>query len=496
MYSTEYDIGTDNNTQQEQRYKEQIPYMWEADYCAGITLWGYIRHHTWTTNGNSGIIEEDGTDRPAMDWLRKYMQSDAAKKAKSPFPGMKKEASIYVRPAALKVMKDDVLPIKVRASMATKTIEKIDLYVNDDKIATLTEAPYITNYTASTTGKKTLKAVVTTTDGFTYERLSRFQVTRGSKREPYHEIVPELPGTIKADEYDKGASGVAYSNATRDITAATKDGQWMEYTVDVKEDGLYSMEVEIAATKTGGLFHLAEYSFDDLTFFTNFTEVPSTGSTSQFQTMRCSMLKPLTAGRHVLTLLVDKGGFCIKSLTFKPLPTVDMPGVVEMEDYVKCSDEVVAKIGNGGTVMGNTTTNAWIEYTVDISQAGKYSYEATVSSKVSNSKYSMTLIDGEGNEKSLGTVSVPQTGSLDTYEVKTGIIRNAINAGKQTLRITFTSGNCNIDKIKFICTEPAGITEIMSDDAAYGVSYNLSGQKVGAGYKGIVIRNGKKVIIK
>ena len=96
MYSTEYDIGTDNNNQQLQRFKEQIPYMWEADYCAGITLWGYIRHHTWTTNGNSGIIEENGTDRPAMEWLRTYMKSDAAKNAKSPFPGRKKEASIYV----------------------------------------------------------------------------------------------------------------------------------------------------------------------------------------------------------------------------------------------------------------------------------------------------------------------------------------------------------------------------------------------------------------
>lgn len=498
MYSTEYDVGTTNDAIQLECYKDQIPYMWEADYCAGITLWGYIYGHTWTTDGNSGIIREDGTDRPAMTWLREYMASDAAKNAKSPFPGMKKEASIYVHPAALKVAKGDVLPIKVRASMATKTIEKIDLYVDDEKFVTLTEAPYITEYSTSSTGLKTLKAVVTTTDGSTYERLSRFQVVRGTKREPFNDEVPELPGMIKADEYDKGASGVAYSNVSREnfTTTATKDGAWMEYTVDVKEDGLYIMEAEIAATNTGGLFHLSEYSLDNLTFFTNFTEVPNTGSKTEFQTLRCPMLKPLTAGRHALCLNIDKGGFYIKSLTFKPLPTVDMPGIVEMEDFSTCSDGVVAKSGNGGTVMGNTTANAWIEYTVDISQAGKYSYEATVSSAVSDSKFHMALIDSEGNEKTLGTVSVPQTGSLDTYEVKTAKIRNAIKAGKQTLRVTFTSGNCNIDKINFICTEPSGITDVKTDDVATGASYNLSGQKVGAGYKGIVIRNGKKVIIK
>ena len=498
MYSTEYDIGTDNDNLQLQRYKEQIPYMWESDYCAGITLWGYIRHHTWTTDGNSGIIEEDGTDRPAMTWLREYMASDAAKNAKSPFPGMKKEASIYVHPAALKVALGDVLPIKVRASMATKTIEKIDLYVGDEKIATMTEAPYMTEYTTGSVGWKTLKAVVTTTDGTTYERLSRFNVTRGSKREPYSETIPELPGTIKAEEFDKGASGVSYSNVSRDnfTTTATKDGAWMEYTVDVKEDGLYMIEAEIASTSSNGMFHLAEYSFDNLTFFTNFTEVPNTGSKTDFQTLRCPMIEPLTAGRHVLTLLVDKGGFYIKSLTFKPIVTTTLPGTLEMEDFATCSGGVEIVSGNGGSVLTNTKTGGCLEYNIDVTTAGKYSYEATVSSTVSNSMFQMVMIESNGNERTLATVSVPKTGSLDTYQVKSGKIRNAFKAGKQKLRINITGGGCNIDNVKFICTEPAGITEVKSDDVATGASYNLSGQKVGAGYKGIVIRNGKKVIIK
>ena len=174
------------------------------------------------------------------------MQTDAAKNAVSPFPGVKKEASIYIRPAALKAAAGDVLPIKVRAKMATKTIEKIDLYVNDELVTTMTEEPYIAEHTANSPGWNIIKAVVTTTDGSTYERLSRFQVTRGAKRKPYNDVVAELPGTIKVEEYDEGLSGVAYSNASR-TSYAMKDNQWMEYTVDVKEDGLYSMEVEVAS---------------------------------------------------------------------------------------------------------------------------------------------------------------------------------------------------------------------------------------------------------
>ncbi|MCR5577738.1 MAG: endo-1,4-beta-xylanase [Prevotella sp.] len=498
MYSTEYDIGTDNNSQQEQRYKEQIPYMWEKDYCAGITLWGYIRHHTWTTNGNSGIIEEDGTDRPAMTWLRQYMASDAAKKAKSPYPGMKKEASVYVHPAALKVAKDDVLPIKVRASMATKTIEKIDLYVGNELIATMTQSPYLTEYTVpsnSSTGWKTLKAVVTTTDGATYERLSRFQVLSGTtKREPYNETVPELPGTIKAEEYDKGLSGVSFGNfsVTRDkfTTTTTKDGAWMEYTVDVKEDGLYILEAEVASTKTGGIFHLAEYSFDNLAFLTNFTEVPKTGSNTEFTTVRCPITESLTAGRHVFCLNIDKGGFIIKSLNFKPVPTIELPGVLEVEDYMNGEGVDIVK-GNGGSVLANTAKDEWLEYIVDIKQAGKYSYEATVSSEVNNSAFKMILIESDGNEKSLATVSVPKTGK-DVFQVKSANIRNAIKAGKQKLRISITGDGCVIDKIELKCTT-AGITDVNADDANQK-SYDLFGRPVNSNYKGIIIKNGKKHI--
>ena len=491
MFVTELDIDIANDEQQKAQYQRVLPVMWEAPYCAGVTLWGYIFGRTWVDN--SGLYK-NGVERPAMTWIKEYMQTDAAKNAVGPFPGTKKEASIYIRPAALKVAKDDVLPIKVRAKMATKTIEKIDLYVDDELIATMTEEPYIAEYAASKVGNnKIVKAVVTTTDGTTYERYSRISVARGTKRKPYNDVVPELPGTIKIEEYDEGLSGISYYNATRNTSTTTKDGQWMEYTVDVKEDGLYTMEVEIASTRTGGMFHLSEYGFDNLTFFTNITEVPNTGSSTEFQTMRCPMMEPLTAGRHVFCLNIDKGGFYIKSMTFKPTPVINLPGTLEVEDFAMSGDGIDIISGNGSSVLGNTGNNEWLEYTVNITQAGKYSYEATISSTAA-STFSMVLIEEDGHEKNLANVTLPNTGSLDTYQVKTGKIRNAIKAGKQKLRITVTGGNFNLDKIEFICTEPSGIAEITDDDAATGDSYNISGQRVDDNYRGIIIRNGKKII--
>ena len=500
MFSTELDINIADDTKQKLQYQKVLPAFWEKPYCAGVTLWGHVLGATWVDN--SGLYR-NGEERPAMTWIKEYMQTDAAKNAEGPLPGTKKEASIYIRPASQKVANGDVLPIMVRARMATKTIQKVDLYVGKDLIATMTEAPYLAEYTTTSSGTKELKAVVTTTDGSTYERYGRFQVlSNTTKREPYNEVVPELPGTINPGEFDKGAPGVSYSGVTttvyksRDkfVTTATQDGAWMEYTVDVTEDGLYTLEAEVASTKDGGSFHLAEYTFDNLKFLTEFTEVPNTGSTTEFQTLRCPVTEYLTAGRHVLTLLVDKGGFYIKNLKFNLLPTFNLPGIVEAEDLVKSEGGSIISTSNG-FALGNLAANNWAEYSVNVTQAGKYSYEATVSSDVAGSKFNMYLIDADGEEKILGLVKVPNTGSKDVYNTKNGTIRESFSEGIHTLRIAVTGGNCNIDNIKFICTDPvSGINEIVNDVDADAPAYNLMGVPVNAGYHGIVIKNGKKMI--
>lgn len=500
MFSTELDIDLSNDTQQKNQYQKVLPAFWEKPYCAGVTLWGYVLGATWVDN--SGLYR-DGVERPAMTWIKEYMQSDAAKNAVGPLPGTKKEASVYIRPASQKVAKGDVLPIMVRAKMATKTIQKIDLYVGDELIATMTEAPYLAEYTTSSTGYKNLKAVVTTTDGATYERYGRFQVLSSEvKREPYNEVLPTLPGTINAGEFDKGASGVSYSGVSTTVvksrdkfaTTVTSDGEWVEYTVNVEEAGLYTMDINVASTKDGGRFHLAEYSFDNLDFLTEFTDVPKTGSSTEFKPVHCSIKKYLTAGKHVFTLLVEKGGFYIKDMKFNLLPTFGLPGDVEAEDFVENNGGSVVAAGDG-FAWGNAANGDWAEYSVKVNQAGKYSFDATVSSAVTGSKFTMTLIDSNEKEITSPLVKVPNSG--EDYVVKTGKISSVINAGLYTLRINVSGGNCNIDKIHFTCTEPtSGISEVEADDAVNGPAYNLMGVPVTTGYRGIVIKNGKKIYVK
>lgn len=636
MYSTEYDIGTADDALQLQRYKEQIPYMWEKDYCAGITLWGYIYGHTWTTDGNSGLIKESTvngkkvyTDRPAMTWLREYMQTDAAKNAKSPFPGMKKRVGVYIKAKDFKMAKGDTQSIKVRtfitddakSEKADIAIDSVLLYDGSTLVAKMTEEPYIAEYTGKTAGTRTLKAVVYTNDEKTYERTSRITVQSSTiKREPYHGEPVSLPGVINAAEFDKGASGVTYSNApfnysTRASNSATKANGWMEYTVDVKETGIYQFDAEVAADKTGGAFHISEYGLDDLTFYTSIIEVPATGAVDNFQKLHGVFRKELTAGRHTLCLNTDKAGFYIRNISITPYaedktmtctvsrtPTtvtvgnkttitvnassktstiaqvnvyanglligtlteapytleyepivygkqqltaiaidaegrsktssavaltvnpkrepyagvISIPGTLQAENYdvggegysyhdtstanegdanFRTNDGVDVVKGNNGKAIGYTEADEWMEYTVNVKETGKYTCEAVVSSGVTGSKFIIQRVLGS-SKTLLATINVPQTANNDwgTYKSVTQDISTTLSAGEHVLRITIKGKQCNIDKLIFTLKQSTGIDDIEADSRQSAPIYNLKGQKVSEGYKGFVIRNGRKVL--
>lgn len=380
MYSTEYDIGTDDDDLQLQRYKEQIPYMWESDYCAGVTLWGYIYGRTWTTNGNSGIIK-NGVDRPAMTWLREYMQTDAAKNAKSPFPGMYKEASVYIKPSALKVKKDDEMQITVRASMCTKEIEKVELYVKDELVATMTEAPYVANYTPCVSGEHEMKAVVTCTDGSTYDRISCFRAY--GYRAPFLGTPAELPGIIEAENFDKGEEGLTFHDSDA----------------------------------------------------------------------------------------VDEGN----------------------AGYRKDNEGVdIMQISDGEYCIGYTAADEWYDYSVYVTESGKYSWEALVSSAESGASFKVGVLEGSDFTYFRGG-SVPTTGE-GVFTTVTSKSTKHLVKGQHIIRVYVNSGNLDLDKIEFKLVEADAIEEISADETSAGQAYNIVGQRVGENYKGIQVKDGKKIL--
>ena len=356
MYVTEYDIGTANDNDQLRDYKAQIPLLWEADYCAGVTLWGWIYGKTWTTDGNSGLIKNK-KERPAMEWLREYMQTDAAKTAKSPYPGGVKEASVYVGASSLSVEKGEKVNISIDIRLKTKTLHDVELFVNGEKNTTLFAeciilAPgernwFEAEYTPTEEGYYTIKAVITADDGTQYERYAGFTVY--PPRTPYNGV-KDIPGIIECEDFDAGAEGMTFHDSDN-----VNEGDVKDYR--------------------------------------------------------------------------DNGG-----------------GV----DLVR---------GNGGKVIGYTAQGEWLDYTINVTQAGEYEYEATVSSGNDGAAFSLAIINEKGITQ-LAKVNVPKTGDGDWSKYKTvkGKLSKPLEAGEQTLRITIEGAYANIDKIEIKSTE-TGITE-------------------------------------
>ncbi|MCQ2229046.1 MAG: endo-1,4-beta-xylanase [Bacteroidales bacterium] len=371
MYSTEYDIGTSDDSKQEKQYKDQIAYMWEQDYVAGVTLWGYIYGATWTTDGNSGIIK-NSKDRPAMTWLREYMATDKAKTAKSPFPGMKKEASIYIKPKSLYLTKDEESPLTVNVRMRTKTVNKVELYINDELASTMTAAPYVFDYTPDKAGYVNLKAIVYATDGTTYTRMSGVNVN--PPRRPFNGDMAVAPGIIEAENFDEGGDGSAFhdSNKTKEGTGKdyredggvdiekgnggyvlgyTLTGEWTEYTIDVKEAGYYDIDIIASSNTDNSTFSLDLSGAEGLTSIAEDIVVPNHGW-NDYTTIHVRSAIKLEEGVQRIRLTIGKGDSYVCNIDNFTMTHIDVNEDIKISVE---ADTEKATVGTAITITAEAT---------------------------------------------------------------------------------------------------------------------------------------------
>ena len=94
---------------------------------------------------------------------------------------------------------------------------------------------------------------------------------------PFKGKAQQIPGKIEAEHYDEGEPGKAYHDNDVKNSGAnyrgptqvdiekrpdasnghgigwTRKGEWLNYTVEVKESGIYSIEIPVASNKQGGI---------------------------------------------------------------------------------------------------------------------------------------------------------------------------------------------------------------------------------------------------
>lgn len=77
IYISELDISISDDDAQLNRFKTLFPMLWQHPAVKGITLWGYKERHTWRQKAY--LLRKDGTERPALTWLKQYLHDHPAR---------------------------------------------------------------------------------------------------------------------------------------------------------------------------------------------------------------------------------------------------------------------------------------------------------------------------------------------------------------------------------------------------------------------------------
>lgn len=151
-----------------------------------------------------------------------------------------------------------------------------------------------------------------------------------------------LPGTVRAENFDNGGEGVAYHDTTTgnsggayrstdvDIEASsegsydvgwTAAGEWLNYTVSVASAGSYTAKLRVASP-SGASMHLG---FNNTSSVWEVVSVPNTGGWQAWTTVNVPVT--LGAGVQQITLGFDTPGLNISSITVvgASIPPPDLP---------------------------------------------------------------------------------------------------------------------------------------------------------------------------
>lgn len=165
---------------------------------------------------------------------------------------------------------------------------------------------------------------------------------------PYKTMM-EFPGTIEAEDYDEGGQSVSYhdidytneggfyredgvdivkTDSISDEYAIgyTQTGEWLEYTVDVKKAGSYTIEAIVSSGLENSSFRL----FLDGEAVTDTILVPQGEDWDTYVSVKEETAN-LSSGIHVLRLLITGSYVNVDKMIFKDQETIELENVTSNE---------------------------------------------------------------------------------------------------------------------------------------------------------------------
>ena len=310
---------------------------------------------------------------------------------------------------------------------------------------------------------------------------------------PYSGAAINLPGRIEAENFDNGGEAVAYHDTTAtndggfyrsegvDVCTCgspyglsvgwTNVGEWMEYTVTIGSYGAYKFQALTATTGSGAAIHVNV----DGANLTGQMNLPNTGAWGSYAATS-SQPVTLTAGQHVVRVTIDAGGFLLDSIDVIRLNTpfggtaIALPGTIPAENFddggegVAYHDTTATNDGGayrsegvdlcacafGGPALGWSQTGEWTRYTVNVSNTGAYTLQASISTIATGSIIHLEL-DGVNVT---GQMVLPNTGAWGAWTTisKSNV---QISAGQHDLKMVIESGGFLLDSLSAMPSIPS-----------------------------------------
>ncbi|MFI9103143.1 carbohydrate-binding protein [Streptomyces fildesensis] len=302
------------------------------------------------------------------------------------------------------------------------------------------------------TGLKTgMTAFANNSSGFTASLSDNSWQGTTTPEGPYGGTPAAVPGAVQAENYDTGGQGVAYNvgsvngngtayrsdgvdlETTSDTGGGynlgwTSGGQWFRYTVNVASAGMYTVSLRLAApSAVTGALHLSDASGTNLSGAVN---VPATGGWQTWTTVTASVTLP--AGRQVLTVNQDKGGWNLNQLTFAA------PGGNPTPTNLAAGRPTTESSHTGGYPSSNTTDGNQNSYWESANSAFPQWVQVDLGSAQSAGKVVLQLPATWGARNQTLTVQASTDGAAFTT-LKTSAAYAFDPATNNTVTITFTA---------------------------------------------------------
>ena len=181
----------------------------------------------------------------------------------------------------------------------------------------------------------------------------------------------------------------------------------------------------------------------------------------------------------------DKKFFFIRNTGFKVVEEAQYQVPAGQEIYLMMNGDIITfEVAEGDSVDVVVTCSKNACKNIDAADAedGSQVNDRKCYINVDGTNYFAK--DAEGNE----------TSDLKLYPETANIVKFGLSAGIHTFKKYSGTGNILVSSIEITPVESTGISTVKATAENNSVIYNIAGQKVSKDYKGLVIKNGKKMI--